>query len=249
MNMIGNGPKDEVFNHKIQDFKKFAFNQEVAAVFDDMVARSIPYYGEIQRMILDLLKYQLGQKSRIVDVGCSTGTTLSMISKQAELLGREVELIGIDPSAPMLFQARQKLAQNEVKAELIEADALDYEFENVDMVILNYTLQFIPEGQRLKLLQKIEKAMKPGGIIFLSEKIKSPSRRTDDLLVDIYYDFKRRNGYSELEISQKRKALEDVLIPWTPGRHIETLTEAGFHRPEMFFRWTNFASFIGFKGH
>ncbi len=115
------------------------------------------------------------------------------------------------------------------------------------MVIMNYTLQFIPRDRRLGLVKKIYDSLNTGGVFIFSEKIVSSNTSVNDLLTDLYYDFKRRNGYSELEISQKREALENVLIPLTAEEQMELLQKAGFVKCEVLFRWYNFACFIGIK--
>ncbi len=239
--------KDKVFRDKLETITPFEFNEGVATVFDDMVQRSIPFYQEIHQLILDLVVREYKFKGKIVDLGCSTGTTLSMLETVLkEKSDRVPHFIGIDTSAPMLEQAQKKCATVR-KAEFIEIDMTEYDFEGTEIVILNYTLQFLKHSARIGLLKKIYDSMLPGGIILLSEKIQSPQAPMQEIITDLYYDFKRRNGYSELEISQKREALENVLVPVTPKEQLEMLEDAGFDYSEMLFRWYNFASYLGIK--
>jgi tRNA (cmo5U34)-methyltransferase len=112
---------------------------------------------------------------------------------------------------------------------------------------MNYTLQFIDPALRFDLMKKIYDSLRPGGLFIFSEKIASSQSRVQETITDLYYDFKRRNGYSELEISQKREALENVLIPYTASEQLELMRKAGFNQSEMIFRWYNFACFIGMK--
>jgi tRNA (cmo5U34)-methyltransferase len=164
------------------------------------------------------------------------------------LEGKNFKLVGIDNSPSMLSICEKKLLENGVKNYELKLSGLEnIEFETSGFNIMNYTLQFINPLNRLELLQKIYKSLRPEGVFILSEKIKVENKEIDDLFTDLYYDFKRRNGYSELEISQKREALEKVLNPLTPNSQIELLKMAGFKKVETLFRWYNFASYIGIK--
>ncbi len=240
--------KDKFFAKEMASIKSFEFNHDVAEVFDDMVSRSVPFYDEIHKIILDLVdrKYEGGA---IYDLGCSTATTISILDKHFKKRGfKTPDYIGIDNSAPMLEKASEKIKRNKViNAELVCSDIANVNFRKSGMIIMNYTLQFIKPTERPDLLKKIYKSLDKGGMFILSEKIKSSGHTVNDLLIELYYDFKRRNGYSELEISQKREALENVLIPITPEKQIELLKKAGFKKVEMIFRWYNFACYLGVK--
>ena len=239
--------KDKVFSQKQENIAPFDFNENVASVFDDMVERSIPFYQEIHQLILDLVRRQYKFRGKIVDLGCSTGTTISLLEKSLKEVSEEVpHFVGIDTSAPMLERARKKCSSVR-HAEFLHLDMTEYDYEGTEVVILNYTLQFLKHSERVGLLKKIYDSMMPGGIILLSEKIQSPQAPMQEIITDLYYDFKRRNGYSELEISQKREALENVLVPVTPKEQLEMLEDAGFDYSEMLFRWYNFASYLGMK--
>ncbi len=238
--------KDQIFNSIKDTISPFAFNSEVADVFDDMLVRSIPFYKEIHKLIIDLVdKFYTGE-GVIYDLGCSTGTTIEIIDKHLKEKGIAGKYIGIDMSSPMIEKAKEKL-KNVNNVELINGDMTEIDFSNAEVVILNYTLQFLKEEKRDELLKTIYHGLKPGGLLILSEKIKSPTQNIQELITELYYDFKKANGYSELEISQKREALENVLVPLTANDQIHLLNQSGFHHAEMIFRWYNFASFIGIK--
>lgn len=238
--------KDTIFKSKLEKIKDFEFNENVAAVFDDMVSRSIPFYAEIHRIIIDVLSKAFQEGDSIYDLGCSTGNTIIIINK---FLGdKKYKLIGVDNSPSMLTVTEKKFKDNGIKnVELIQSDLEKIVFGPSGFVIMNYTLQFINPLNRLELLQKIYQSLRPGGIFILSEKIKVENSEIEGLITDLYYDFKRRNGYSELEISQKREALEKVLNPLTPSSQIELLKIAGFKKVEILFRCYNFACYIGIK--
>lgn len=240
--------KDEIFKDNISKINDFEFSKEVADVFDDMVSRSVPFYHEIGRIMIDLTD-RFYQGGPIYDLGCSTGTTLELLSKNFISKGLEVPImIGIDNSQAMLNKSHEKLAPLRLSnLELREENIIDSSIENSGLVIMNYTLQFIPKEKRAELLKRIYSALKPGGIFLLSEKIHSPLPEVDSMITGLYYDFKKRNGYSDLEIAQKREALENVMTPITPKEQLQQLKNAGFQESEMIFRWYNFASYIAIK--
>lgn len=240
--------KDKVFGDKRDRISPFEFDQKVANVFDDMVSRSVPFYKEVHQLILDIVDRVYTGEGNIYDLGCSTASTICLINEKLTKKNISANFVGVDNSGPMLEKAKQKAAQNKVKSvQFIQSNIQEIDFENAEVVILNYTLQFLPVADREKILTKIYQSLKKGGVLILSEKIKSPVSTIEELTTDLYYDFKRRNGYSELEISQKREALENVLIPLTPKEQMNMLKNSGFNKTEMIFRWYNFASYIGVK--
>ncbi|MBY0516371.1 MAG: carboxy-S-adenosyl-L-methionine synthase CmoA [Bacteriovoracaceae bacterium] len=238
--------KDQYFAQPMDKVTPFSFNAEVAEVFDDMVKRSVPLYRENQQLTVDLLSRLLKKGDTVYDLGCSTGTVLHLIGNALKPM--DLKLIGLDASAPMVEKARLKMkAFGHKNAEIDKADITRAEFEPCGAVIMNYTLQFLPVETRLPLLKKIFKALRPGGVLILAEKIQTDSPGLQDLVTQTYYDFKGQNGYSELEISQKREALENVLIPLTPSEQNQLLQEAGFGPVEMLLRWGPFATFLAVK--
>lgn len=239
---------DTIFKSKLTKIKDFKFNEEVANVFDDMVSRSVPFYDEIHRIILDIARYSIQDDATIIDLGCSTGTTILLLEKLLKKHNQNATFIGIDNSEEMLKKCQEKLAQKKVRnVRLICEDLTKVELPSSQFIVMNYTLQFLTPEARNKLLHKIYLSLNKDGVFILTEKIKSNNTTINNLLVDLYYDFKRRNGYSELEISQKREALENVLRPTTTEKNIELLKDAGFKKVEILFRWYNFACFIGIK--
>lgn len=234
--------QDRFFNTPLKEVSPFQFNHEVADVFDDMLNRSIPFYPETQKLLCDLANYHLLENDRVYDLGCSTGTSLILLDSFFK--EKNIEFIGVDNSAAMIEKAKEKSSSHiQYKIQNIE----DIDFKPCKIIILNYTLQFIAPEKRLHILQKISSSLIPGGFLFLGEKILSAFEKNQRLTTDIYYDFKRRNQYSELEISQKRQALENVLIPLKEREYYELLNQAQFSRVETLFKWTQFAHFIAFK--
>jgi len=234
---------DKVFSKPIK--KQFEFDEEVAAVFDDMLQRSVPFYKESQRITeFFVLKY-LSEDGLVYDLGCSTASLLLNIDRQ---LTCKAELIGLDNSEAMLERAKAKchaFGADNISVE--NADILKYPYKQADVFISNYTLQFIRPLVREELVKKIADSLHVGGVFLFSEKVISHHSKLNKELIECYYDFKKEQGYSEYEIMQKREALENVLVPYSEEENIKMAKNCGFSHCEVIFRWANFATFIAIK--
>ncbi len=227
--------------------EKFEFNESVARVFDDMLARSVPMYRECLETTVQWCVRFARKGSNIYDLGCSTGTFLSGLASRLPAQA-DIRLIGVDNSPPMLKKAREKLASSPLPSNLIEADLQsDFSLSNASVVVMNYTLQFIPLERRVQVVHKILKGLNPGGLLLMIEKVTSNQPRLDEAYTDFHHQFKETQGYSKLEIARKREALENVLTPRTVGENIDLLREAGFITVEVFFKWNNFSGFVALK--
>lgn len=229
---------------KPDDFK---FGASVVAVFDDMVTRSVPFYGEIQRMMTEIAADFAQPGTYVYDLGCSTGNTLLNLNN---VLPNEVHFCGVDNSADMLekCKANFEAANMTRKTELQLADLNQgVEIENASVVILCLTLQFVRPLYREKLLQDIYSKLNANGCLILIEKVLGEDSLFNRQFIKYYYDFKRRNQYNEMEISQKREALENVLIPYKLMENRELLLKTGFSEVETFFKWYNFCGMVAAK--
>jgi len=229
----------------------FAFDERVAKVFDNMVSRSVPFYNEVQRIQSDLIMDFLPEDSGLVcDLGCSTGTTIEYLIKHQKC-SDSTRFIGYDNSEPMLDKARDKLFEQIAsgKVTLIIADLSRLpKLPSCNVVILNWTLQFVRPIDREHLLKNIYEALKPGGMALLSEKILVNDPVLNRLYIDHYLQFKiSQSGYTDVENQRKREALENVLIPYRLDENYELLERAGFARIGTYFQWFNFACIIAIK--
>ncbi len=232
--------KDILFKKSISKIKKFSFDFPVVQVFDDMIERSVPFYSENLKMCAELIKHLVPKQANIFDVGCSTGNIVSIL---LELLNKKkFNYIGLDNSFEMLSEATIRY-QKYKNIYFKHTNSKNINFEKADAVLLNYTLQFIDISDRSLLLKKIFHDLNPKGILILSEKIVSQN----PLFEKLHINFKKKKGYSQLEISQKREALDKVLSPLSLEENINNLREAGFHKIEVFFKWYNFASILAQK--
>lgn len=239
--------QDKVFADQINKASDFKFGAKVAGVFDDMVNRSVPFYGEMQRMIAELAADRVQKNTDVYDLGCSTGTT--MIGMDT-LVDNRIRFIGIDDSREMLDKCDSKLQEAGFTRpyDLRVADlGQEADISNASVVVLCLTLQFIRPLYREKIVKSIYDGLVKGGVLILVEKILAEETTFNRDFIKYYYDYKRRNLYSDLEISQKREALENVLIPYKLSENNLMLREAGFPHCETFFKWYNFCGMIGVK--
>jgi len=234
--------KDKVFEKPIE--KKFEFDQAVASVFDDMLSRSVPFYDEVRSLVISLILAEQQEGRIILDLGSSTAKFLLDLHSKMEV---KMHLKGIDNSPAMLERAEQKCRAFGAAIELELADMLTYDYRNEDIVVANYTLQFIRPMQRIELIQRLYDGLKEEGMFIFSEKVVFEDKRLDKEMIDIYYNYKKRQGYSDYEIAQKREALENVLIPFTIEENIRMCKEAGFSRVDTIFQWANFVTFVAKK--
>lgn len=237
---------DNVFAQE-KDAEDFCFDGRVAGVFDDMVDRSVPFYQEIQRMVGELAKDFVLPGSHLCDLGCATGTTLALLD---DILPYDVIFKGIDNSPEMLEKCRKKFEQrhSERQSHFLCQDLREMQLPaNLSVVSMILTLMFIRPVHRTQLLTSIYQGLNPGGALILVEKVVCDSPGLNRQFIEYYYEMKRRHGYSELEITQKREALENVLIPYTEGENRQSLLDAGFRHVEVFFRWYNFCGMVAVK--
>jgi tRNA (cmo5U34)-methyltransferase len=238
---------DDIFSKPLDTLKDFKFDEAVARVFPDMIRRSVPGYTTIIPMIGLITERYAQDNSACYDLGCSLGA--STLAMRHGLRERECELIAVDNSASMLERCNHyiEIDNEKTPVQLICEDITELEFQACSVVTLNFTLQFIEPQLRLELLRKIYSALKPGGVLILSEKICFNNTNEQSELEELHWLFKRANGYSELEVSQKRSALEKVLLPDNLQAHQARLAEAGFAHTHLWYQCFNFMSLIAIK--
>jgi tRNA (cmo5U34)-methyltransferase len=233
-------PSDQVYAQARTQVGDFVFDEAVSQVFPNMIRRSVPGYTTLLEMIGVIASRYAQPNSNIYDLGCSWGEGLRMM--QPHLAG-STQLIGVDKSASMIEHC-QSLISSTPQIQLLCADILDIKIENASIVVLNLTLQFIPRADRLDFLRYIKQNLLPQGVLILSEKVHFDDVEKQAEWQTLYYDFKRQNGYSELEIQQKHQALEHVLRTDSLETHQARLQTAGFQRQEVWFQCLNFTSLL-----
>jgi len=238
---------DDIYHEARPAIGDFKFDRSVATVFDDMVSRSVPYYLEIQRMLVEMVRDFAVPATSVYDLGCSTGTTFINLHPH---LDPRIRFVGVDSSAEMLEKCRAKFRQHGIDR-LLELQCRDLNeslvVEDASIVMLMLTLQFIRPLRRDRLIADIYRGLRTQGCLLLVEKVLGEDSLFNRLFIKYYYDMKRRNGYSESEISQKREALENVLIPYKLLENRELLLKTGFRYVDVFFKWYNFCGLVAVK--
>lgn len=240
--------QDELYASPLNEIIDFEFDEKVAEVFPDMIQRSVPGYGTMISTLGILAAKYAQPDSRCYDLGCSLGA--ASLSMRQRINQPGCKIIAVDNSEAMVERGLELLASDSssgVPVEMVCADILDIAIEDASVVILNFTLQFIPLDDRLSLITQIYQGLKPGGVLILSEKMAFEDQVKQDLHTEAHHAFKRANGYSDLEISQKRTALDRVMIPESLACHKERLRKAGFPVSEVWFQCFNFASMVAIK--
>lgn len=242
-----NSKIDQLFSTPIDKLGDWTFDEKVAEVFPDMVQRSVPGYSNIISMIGMLAERFVQPNSMIYDLGCSLGA--ATLSIRRNIKHENCHIVAIDNSLPMVERCKRHIDafKANTPVDVICDDICNIQMQNASMVVLNFTLQFLTPESRQQVLNKIYQALNPKGILVLSEKFSFTDSTIDDLLFNMHHDFKRANGYSELEISQKRNMLENVMLTDTIEIHNERLTKAGFTHINTWFQCFNFGSIIAIK--
>lgn len=239
--------KDSIYASPRDHIVDFAFDERVASVFPDMIRRSVPGYGDIIAMLGLFAERYAVEGSNLYDLGCSLGA--ATLSLRRRISSDNCRIIAIDNAEAMVERCRENIA-NDLSPTPVEVrcgDIRDVAVENASVVVLNFTLQFLPPDERLTLLQRVHAGLLPGGVLILSEKIRFADEHRQQFEESMHLAFKRANGYSALEISQKRQALENVLVPETIEEHRSRLATAGFAHSDPWFQAFNFASIAAFK--
>lgn len=238
--------KDTIYAHPHEAIGEFQFDESVVAVFPDMIQRSVPGYQTILTGIGELTAQFAQADSRLYDLGCSLGAATLTLRRRAPTGCR---IIAVDTSQPMIDRAREHIEgfHSDIPVALQCEDMADTVIENASVVVINFTLQFIDPSERQRLINRIYQGLNPGGILILSEKIHFDSEPMQQAIEHLHLQFKRANGYSELEIGQKRASLENVLISDTEATHLSRLKQAGFADANIWFQAYNFASFLAIK--
>lgn len=240
--------EDKIYADERKLIEDFDFGKDTAMVFDDMLDRSIPLYRELQRMIGEIANEFAQDGSNVVDLGCSTGITMLTLDRSIQ---KKVTLIGVDYSQPMLDKCEENFQKHKIQKnyQLACRDLNNgWPTNNASVVILNLTLQFVRPLQRDLLIQQVYEGLTDNGCLVLVEKVLGSDSIFNRLFIKFYYEMKKRNGYSQMEIAQKREALENVLIPYRATENEQMLRRNGFRYIDIFYKWYNFYGLVAIKG-
>jgi tRNA (cmo5U34)-methyltransferase len=243
--------KDKIFNKKKMKISDFKFDAKVVSAFDDMISRSVPFYNESQDTAVRLAKEYYKKNTKVIDIGCSTGTTLIKLFKKLPIDQRKkILMVGYDSSNPMIKEAKRKTKKKffSKKFKFINEKVQNLKIEkNVSVCFMNYTLQFIRPIDRQNVVSKIYKSLNKGGAFIFMEKILSRESDINRVFIDVYHKYKTEMGYTDIEIKKKREALENVLIPFRDEENLALLKNSGFKKMDKFFKWFNWSGIIAVK--
>ncbi|MBL6894713.1 MAG: carboxy-S-adenosyl-L-methionine synthase CmoA [Porticoccaceae bacterium] len=238
---------DNLFSKPLGKIEKFSFDKAVVDVFPDMIRRSVPGYETILAHCGELAARYVQAESTCYDLGCSLGAT--SLAMRSRINVNNAKIVSVDNSQAMLSKLSKILESipSRIQTELVNQDVCECNIDNASMVVLNFTLQFVPKNKRRALIEKIYNGLNPGGCLVISEKLHFEPESLNWLLSDLHHQFKSSQGYSDLEISQKRDSLENVLIPETLDTHIQRLNSCGFKSASPWFQCFNFCSLVAIK--
>lgn len=241
---------DNLFATRKAQVADFVFDHDVARVFPDMIKRSVPGYPTIVESIGLIAGQHAARGSRLYDLGCSLGAATQSMRRHVRTEG--CIITAVDNATAMVERCREymvaqdAMVEDPCPVEVLEADITCLELMPCSVVVLNFTLQFVAPDARAELLRRVRQALLPGGVLILSEKLRFADQATQQSLEQLHYAFKRANGYSDLEIAQKRSAIENVMIPDTLETHMQRLDAAGFSHAHSWFQCLNFCSMVAY---
>ena len=238
--------QDNIFASPLSEIVDFVFDENVVDVFPDMITRSVPGYGTIINLIGIIAEEYAKPNTHLYDLGCSLGA--ASLSMRHRLTKDDCEIISVDNAEAMIERLDKILQRDNSKTPVktLCANIQDVDISDASIAVMNFTLQFIPLEERRKILSKIYSGLNEGGCFLLSEKL-AFEEDENETQINLHHAFKKSNGYSDLEIAQKRSALENVLIPESKETHIQRLKETGFSQVFPIFQCFNFATFIAIK--
>lgn len=220
------------------------FTNEVATHFDTHVRKSIPLYEEVQRMTIDMSEWFINNGSTVYDMGSSTGETIFRLQKK-HASKENVKFIGIDNSMMMVQEARKKVSADNVQFSCCDVGQII--LEEADLVVSLFTLQFLSVPERMKVLRGVYECLHSGGALIMAEKLLAEEGRFDDMWVELYWDFKKRQGLTDDQILYKARSIRGVLRPITLTENIRLLRDSGFNSIDVFLKWYNFAGILAIK--
>lgn len=233
--------RDRIYAEAGPEVQPFEFSEAVAKVFPDMIERSVPGYRLLLELTSIVARRAVQPGSRVYDLGCSVGG--ATLAARRAIQAEDVEIVALDNAAGMVARCREVVSadNSRIPVSVIQADILEQEIRDASLVMMYFTLQFIPRAERDGLMARIASGMNRGGVLLVAEKLAFEDQDTQRWLDTCHHDFKRAQGYSDLEIARKRQALENVLVPETRPTHEARLKAAGFGQVIGWFQCFNFA--------
>ena len=223
----------------------FSFGGKTPRNFDKHISKSVPLYKDGQDLICKLSSFFLSKNSNVYDLGCSTGSLITQIDKYHPSL--QINLHGIDIEKKMISVAKKKIQKSKNKISFRCADILKFGLKKSDLVIAYYTIQFVKPKFRQFLFDKIYKSLNWGGAFIFFEKVRAPDARFQDMMSQIYHEYKVDNGIKEKIVYQKSLSLRRVLEPYSTRQNLSYLKNSGFKDYMSIAKFCSFEGFLAIK--
>ena len=221
----------------------WSFAGDVVNTFEDHISKSVPFYTHGHDLICQLSDFFIKQDSFCYELGSSTGL---LTKKLADNSGNDKgNFIGIDCVEDMIEFANNNYVNPNL--EYILGDVMTHPYEESDLFISYYLLQFIHPSMRQQLVNKIYQSLRWGGAFICFEKVRAPDARFQDISSSLYADYKLSNGYSAEEIISKSRSLKGVLEPFSTQGNIDMLNRAGFIDINPIFKYICFEGYLCIK--
>jgi tRNA (cmo5U34)-methyltransferase len=236
MNKVGTGIVAENANWK--------FSGDVHEHFDEHIGKSVPFYKEAHDLGLKIADFFLADGSLAYDLGCSTGSFAAQLATRNA--GKKIRIVGVDSVPEMVTAGKQKCAAFP-NVSIEHRDVLDVELEPCDFVSSFYTIQFIRPANRQFVFDRIFSALSWGGGFLWVEKVRANDARFQDMMAQLYVDFKLEQGFEPTEIIGKARSLKGVLEPFSTQGNLDLAKRAGFVDIVSVFKYVCFEGFLAIK--
>lgn len=225
----------------------WTFGADTPKNFDSHVRRSVPFYEEGHGLVVQLSDFFVKRDSVCYELGSATG---ALTKKLAERHSKSVKWVGLDSEAAMVAQAKTSLDASDKKpgnVQFLNEDINLFPYEPSDFMVSYYTVQFVPPRLRQELLNRVYQSLNWGGAFVLFEKVRGADARFQDILTNLYTDYKLQQGYEPQEIIAKSRSLKGVLEPFSTQGNIDLLKRAGFADIMTIFKYVCFEGFLCIK--
>ena len=237
--------KNKKFINNINyDNASWSFDGKTAKSFDKHIYNSIPFYKSMHDIALKFSDFFLSEKSFIYDLGCSTGTFVSKLNKRHNK--KKHKIIGIDVIKKMCDVAKTK-NKNSKNVKIVNSKIENLKFKKSALITSFFTMQFIHPSRRQKIFNKVFKSLHWGGCFMLFEKVRYPDARFQDMVSQVYFDYKLEQGFKSDAILNKSWSLKGVMEPFSTAGNIQLLKRAGFKDIVTIFKFACFEGIIAIK--
>ncbi len=224
----------------------WSFDGDTFKNFDKHINKSVPLYKETHDLYLNFSDFFLQENSKIIDIGSSTGTFLINLHKKHNKTKKGLKFEGYDAINKMIIYSNKKKPK-EKNIKFKKKDINNINFKNSCLISSFYTIQFISPKKRQTLINKIYKNLNWGGAFFMVEKVRGPDARFQDIISQVYLEYKLSKGYNADEILNKSRSLKGVLEPFSSNANLQMLKRSGFKDIFTVYKYYCFEGWLAIK--